>query len=305
MDIPLFSSGRTIQKLKQRIQAYCEGEAAADFIKIDIILNATNNHTNEGTAKACLQILFRVFHRGRWVDAEFAPRKLKAVLFLRGVLNELEQEDLRDLLLVRQSLNAVATTTEGTATEGTATGAGGGGGTGGGGGSSGSGLMGPIVNEAGEIVSGYATSHYGLGGGAVATGTFAGSGASANRVATTATTPPANASPHSLTQTDAQSQCHDELTCHAATSIYLAQEAATMGHTHQHYLSEDTGYQQAPQPQGLGLYQHLPIQTSPEVPAHTTQSAPEARHVLVAETIQLSTNAANFQPFPNGFHFQR
>ncbi|KAF9211014.1 hypothetical protein BGZ59_008635 [Podila verticillata] len=293
MDIPLFSSGRTIQRLKQRIQAYCEGEAATDFVKIDVILNATNSHTKDGTAKACLQILFRVFHRGRWVDPETAPRRLKAVLFLRGVLNELEQEDLRDLLLVRQSLNAVATTTEGTATCAGGGGSGGGGGnsgSGGGGGNNGSGgdggnsgsdgrcgLTGPIVNEAGETVSGYATTHCGLGGGAIVTG------ASANRVAMTAT-PPANSSPHS--------QYHDELTRHAATSIYLAQEATTVGHAHPHH-PQDTEYQQRP------------IQISPEGSAHPTQSAPEARHVLVAETIQLSTNAANFQPFPNGFHFQR
>ncbi|KAF9990717.1 hypothetical protein BGZ75_000103 [Mortierella antarctica] len=101
MDIPLFSSARTIQKLKQKIQTYVETEASADFQKIDVILNATNNRF---TSKACLQILFRVFHRGRWVDSEYGPRRLKAVLFLRATLNELEQEDLRDLIALRQSL---------------------------------------------------------------------------------------------------------------------------------------------------------------------------------------------------------
>ncbi|KAF9396711.1 hypothetical protein BGZ94_006449, partial [Podila epigama] len=107
MNIPLFSSGRTIQKLKQKIQSYCEGEGAADFSKIDVILNATNTQTKDGIGKACLQILFRCFHKGRWVDPEFSARRLKAVLFLRATLNELEQEDLRDLLLVRQSLGDV------------------------------------------------------------------------------------------------------------------------------------------------------------------------------------------------------
>ncbi|KAF9570386.1 hypothetical protein EC968_001840 [Mortierella alpina] len=101
MDIPLFSSARTIQKLKQKIQNYVETEASADFQKIDVILNATNNDL---TNKASLQILFRVFHRGRWVDSEYGPRRLKAVLFLRATLNELEQEDLRDLIALRQSL---------------------------------------------------------------------------------------------------------------------------------------------------------------------------------------------------------
>ncbi|CAO3564114.1 unnamed protein product [Mortierella alpina] len=101
MDIPLFSSARTIQKLKQKIQHYVETEASADFQKIDVILSATNNRF---TSKACLQILFRVFHRGRWVDSEYGPRRLKAILFLRATLNELEQEDLRDLIALRTSL---------------------------------------------------------------------------------------------------------------------------------------------------------------------------------------------------------
>ncbi|KAF9959780.1 hypothetical protein BGZ72_008811 [Mortierella alpina] len=101
MDIPLFSSARTIQKLKQKIQTFVETDAAADFQKIDVILNATNN---DFTSKARLQILFRVFHRGRWVDSEYGPRRLKSILFLRATLNELEQEDLRDLITLRKSL---------------------------------------------------------------------------------------------------------------------------------------------------------------------------------------------------------
>ncbi|KAF9294517.1 hypothetical protein BGZ74_011221 [Mortierella antarctica] len=301
MDIPLFSTGRTVQRLKQRIQAYCEGEAAADFVKIDVILNATNSHTKDGTSKACLQLLFRVFHRGRWVDAEFAPRKLKAVLFLRGILNELEQEDLRDLLLVRQSLNAVVATTSGTASAG---GGGGGGGEGGGNGNSGSGggLTGPIVNEASETVvpGGYTVSHCGLGLGVAGTEI----GVAENRAPTTVT-PTVHSS---LTQrSDAQRQYHDELTRHAATSIYLAQETPALGHLHQQHPLEPTAHTR---PQGLGLPQQAPIQTPRQIPTHTTTTtsthgAPEAHHVLVSETIQLSTNGANFQPFPNGFHFQR
>jgi len=43
MDIPLFSTARTIQRLKQRIQTFVEGEAAVDYHKIDVILNATDN----------------------------------------------------------------------------------------------------------------------------------------------------------------------------------------------------------------------------------------------------------------------
>ncbi|KAG0084136.1 hypothetical protein BGZ92_010164, partial [Podila epicladia] len=188
MDIPLFSTGRTIQRLKQRIQAYCEGEAAADFVKIDVILNATNSHTKDGTSKACLQILFRAFHRGRWVDAEFAPRKLKSVLFLRGVLNELEQEDLKDLLLVRQSLSMVAATPARTVNDGE-----GGGGAGGNCSSgSGCGLTGPIINEAGETIvpERYTVNHCGFGLGVAGTGI----GGTANRSSTTAT-PPVNTSP--------------------------------------------------------------------------------------------------------------
>ncbi|KAI7830218.1 hypothetical protein BC939DRAFT_302984 [Gamsiella multidivaricata] len=84
MDIPLFSSGRTIQRLKQKIQAFCEGEAVNDFHKIDVVLNTTNNHTKDGTSKACLQVLFRAHHRCRWVDRDYGPRKLKAILFLRA-----------------------------------------------------------------------------------------------------------------------------------------------------------------------------------------------------------------------------
>ncbi|KAF9999061.1 hypothetical protein BGZ79_007297 [Entomortierella chlamydospora] len=74
------STARTIQRLMQKIQAFIEGEALADFQKIDVILNASNNHTKDGTSKACLQIWFRVFHRCRWVDSDYGPGKLNAIL---------------------------------------------------------------------------------------------------------------------------------------------------------------------------------------------------------------------------------
>ncbi|KAG0221640.1 hypothetical protein BGX31_009662 [Mortierella sp. GBA43] len=104
MDIPLFSTARTIQRLKQKIQTFVEGESVTDYHKIDVIVNATNNHTKDGTSKACLQILFRVFYRCRWVDSDYAGRKLRAVLFLRGTLSELEQEDLNDLIALRRAI---------------------------------------------------------------------------------------------------------------------------------------------------------------------------------------------------------
>ncbi|KAG0222093.1 hypothetical protein BGW41_006214 [Actinomortierella wolfii] len=97
-------SARTIQKLKQRILAFTEGEGSNDYIKIDVILNAINNHTKEGHSRACLQIVFRVFHRGKWLDSQFLQRKTRAILFLRETLNDLEQEDLRDLMELRRKL---------------------------------------------------------------------------------------------------------------------------------------------------------------------------------------------------------
>ncbi|KAG0295248.1 hypothetical protein BGZ96_012247 [Linnemannia gamsii] len=43
-----------------------------------------------------------------WVDSDFAPRKLKSILFLRAALNELEQEDLKDLIALRRAIGTVS-----------------------------------------------------------------------------------------------------------------------------------------------------------------------------------------------------
>ncbi|KAG0213816.1 hypothetical protein BGX28_003490 [Mortierella sp. GBA30] len=216
MDIPLFSSGRTIQKLKQKIQTYVETEAAADFQKIDVILNATNNRFKDGTSKACLQILFRVFHRGRWVDSEFGPRKLKAILFLREVLNELEQEDLKDLITLRRSL-------------------------------------------------GYA---------------------------------------HHLNPTFLQ-----EIQAEPESQSVLNEAGVPLGCAGA--MNDPRGFH--------GILAHNALdattssmQTGCMLP-HQSQAGGEeienrrleAQHVFAPETIQLSTNSANYQPFPNDFHFQR
>ncbi|KAG0053165.1 hypothetical protein BGZ83_001575 [Gryganskiella cystojenkinii] len=104
MDVPLFTTTRTIQRLRDRIQHFIDTEAKEDYFKIDVILNATNSHTKDGTSRACLQVLFRVHHKNKWIDPTFSPRKLKSILFLRATLNELELEDLKELLVTRRSL---------------------------------------------------------------------------------------------------------------------------------------------------------------------------------------------------------
>ncbi|KAF9586213.1 hypothetical protein BGW38_008526 [Lunasporangiospora selenospora] len=102
----IMNTGRTIQRMKQKIQTYVEGEAVTDFLKIDVVLNATNNHTKDGTSKACLQILFRVFHRGRWVDSEFAARKLKAA-YKEGEEKEEEEEEEEEVVVHPMVMAAV------------------------------------------------------------------------------------------------------------------------------------------------------------------------------------------------------
>ncbi|KAF8927392.1 hypothetical protein BGZ58_010420 [Dissophora ornata] len=278
MDIPLFSSGRTIQKLKQKIQTFCETEGSADYHKIDIILNATNNHTKDGTSKACLQILFRVFHRNRWVDTDFAPRKLKSILFLRATLNELEQEDLNDLIALRRAL-------------GYGNHAGGGNGSGDDGGSSGSsgggGGAGPsqqVLNEAGLPVGFVGTSGNVFDRQPALGPLSAGAGVGA-----------------SMTRNDLMSSSE-------MAAIYLAQEVAIVAsarsppiHTQQ---SDGASCHSNPEVAGFASQGHNPSHSNGDN-NHGDFSDLGARHVLVPETIQLSTNAANFQPFPNGFQFQR
>ncbi|KAF9350463.1 hypothetical protein BGX34_001204 [Mortierella sp. NVP85] len=90
-------------RLKQRIQTFVEGEAVMNYHKIDVILDVINNRIKDGTSKACLQILFHVFYLCRWVDGDYGPRKLKALLFLRATLNELEQ-DLNSLIALRRAI---------------------------------------------------------------------------------------------------------------------------------------------------------------------------------------------------------
>ncbi|KAF9348761.1 hypothetical protein BGX26_012858 [Mortierella sp. AD094] len=275
MDIPLFSTARTIQRLKQKIQAFVEGEAPADFQKIDVIVNATNNHTKDGTSKACLQILFRVFHRCHWVDSDYGPRKLKAILFLRAALNELEQEDLNDLIAIRREMgygNHGAQGNQGNLTQYPPS------------------VaqqqqqqqqQQPVLNEAGEPVGFVGTSgnvydlprRYEISNAGASFGAPSG-GAGAQ-----------------------SSQLQGEF-----GAIYLAhQMSETMNQGSPHISAQDQilyadGHSSTRYPQGQGYRQ---------VDNGFSSHNLGARHVLVPETIQLSTNAANFLPFPNGFQFQR
>ncbi|KAI1315083.1 hypothetical protein EDD11_001325 [Mortierella claussenii] len=285
MDIPLFSSGRTIQKLKQKIQVFCEGEALTDYLKIDVILHATNNHTKDGTSKACLQILFRVFYRCRWVDSTYAPRKLRAILFLRAALNELEQEDLNDLIAIRRAIgygnHGVTGGAQGAAAATTAV----------------TGLHGqhplptiqqqqqpsyaqeqaPVLNEAGEPVGFVGTSGNVYDAPVVPGGIEAGNTAMKRNL-------------QHPTEMD--------------ESIYVATElmgaapprCSTTIHARGPATGDTAGYD-ADEMQRI--YEH------DQGPQPNTMDHLDARHVLVPETIQLSTNAANFQPYPNGFQFQR
>ncbi|GJJ69883.1 hypothetical protein EMPS_02232 [Entomortierella parvispora] len=255
MDIPLFSSARTIQKLKQKIQAFVEGEASADYFKIDVILNAKNNHTKDGTCKAGLQILFRVHHRNRWVDSDFSPRKLKSILFLRAALNELELEDLKDLIEIRRSLGYGIAPAPLQAPN-------------------------PVLNEGGYPVGFVGTSEN------------------------------VYDSPDSRNQTQQGEQPISEVYPHPeiSGSVYLARDNPTMGASpssvasilSQRSLRSTVGSRES---------ERDPSNETTTLSTTTVQHASShnlgARHVLVPETIQLSTNAANFQPYPNGFQFQR
>ncbi|KAG0296028.1 hypothetical protein BGZ98_001134 [Dissophora globulifera] len=280
MDIPLFSSGRTILKIKQKIQQFCENEAAADYHKIDVILNSTNNHTKDGTSKACLQILFRVFHRNRWIDPDFGPRKLKSILFLRATLNELEQEDLNDLIAVRRALAYGNHGGDGSSGSGS-------------GGSGGNNETSMVVNEAGQPVGYVGTS------GNVydplipqaqsSAGAGVGAGMTRNDLA-------------SASELAAVYMAH-EITEAAAAAAAAANQRPPFMHAAQndgalapsYYANLDTTA--ATGEGALSQGQHNTM--------HGQFNNLSARHVLAPETIQLSTNGANFQPFPNGFQFQR
>ncbi|KAF9150961.1 hypothetical protein BG015_007222 [Linnemannia schmuckeri] len=305
MDIPLFSTARTIQKLKQKIQTYVEGEAVSDFLKIDVILNATNNHTKDGTSKACLQILFRVFHRSRWIDSEFAPRKLKSILFLRAALNELEQEDLKDLIAVRRAMGY---------------------------GNHGDGLQdqgqqqqvgsAAVVNEAGAPVGYVGTS-----------GNIhdlpradAGVGVGVGQTPLRTTEPGPIAGAWSQNELGAIYLACDvaETVQRSSVTNALQQNGVVSMSTQQEHYGVSNGHntfdpRQQKQSDACMSESHSGTGTLPESPSslHSQQQQQhhqhqrhsnynlDSRHILVPETIQLSTNAANFQPFPNGFQFQR
>lgn len=321
MDIPLFSTARTIQKLKQKIQTYVEGEAIADFLKIDVILNATNNHTKDGTSKACLQILFRVFHRNRWVDSDFAPRKLKSILFLRAALNELEQEDLKDLIALRRAIGYGNLDLGGGLQQqdlkhqellkqqsvGCAT---------------------PVVNEAGEPVGYIGTSGNVYDFPGVGAGVGVGMGQQAS-LGSAPAGPVVGA--WSQNELGAIYLTRDvaETVQRASIANALQQNGVSMPSSREHYGGVGNSHynntfdpHQQQQSEGSTSGSHSETGTLPGSPAslysHHHQQQQEqqhrqrpanynldSRHVLVPETIQLSTNAANFQPFPNGFQFQR
>lgn len=257
MDVPLFSSARTIQRLKQKIQTFVEGEASADYFKIDVILNATNSHSKDGTSKAGLQILFRVHHRNRFVDPDYSPRKLKSILFLRAALNELELEDLRDLIELRRSLGyGIAPATMG--------------------------IQNPVLNEAGYPVGFVGTS-----------GNVYDSPSSRNR---------ATQGEEILSEVYPLAEM--------AGSVYLAHDNPTVGISpsstaslsSQKSMRSTTGPRESERDPGSVPTTFPAAGTA--APRETFHNQ-EVRHVLVPETIQLSTNAANFQPYPDGFQFQR
>lgn len=282
MDIPLFSTARTIQKLKQKIQTYIEGEASSDFHKIDVILNATNNHTKDGTSKACLQILFRVFHRSRWVDPEFGPRKLKSILFLRAALNELEQEDLRDLIAVRRAMGYGNHGGDGGPQEQ--------------GQQQGQGGSATVVNEAGMPVGYVGTS------GNVYDLTGAGVGArvgawSQNELGAVYLACDVAETVQSSSVTNALQQ--------NGVSMSTQQEHHRINNNHNTYdprhQHQQDGFMSGSH---SGSPSSLHSQQQQQHQRHPNYNL-DSRHILVPETIQLSTNAANFQPFPNGFQFQR
>ncbi|KAK3818691.1 MAG: hypothetical protein J3Q66DRAFT_429918 [Benniella sp.] len=278
MDIPLFSTARTIQRLKQRIQTLVEGEAVVDYHKIDVILNATNNHTKEGANKACLQILFRVFYRCRWVDSDYGPRKLKAILFLRATLNELEQEDLNDLIALRRAIGYGNHALGNHSNEGP--------------------YPPPprsVLNEAGEPVGFVGTSGNVYDSPRIHKNTNVGTGRGA------------------------ETQLRNEL-----GAMYLARRVEEMAHPGSPSTRTHSVQSKCKEPCGHRCTDGSASATGDVSLSPQRQSSSsllddddhhgrhdgrvnslDARHVLDPETIQLSTNGANFQPYPNGFQFQR
>ncbi|KAF9143303.1 hypothetical protein BGX30_000821 [Mortierella sp. GBA39] len=310
MDIPLFSTARTIQKLKQKIQTYVEGEAVSDFHKIDVILNATNNHTKDGTSKACLQVLCRVFHRSRWVDSEFAARKLKSILFLRAALSELEQEDLKDLIAVRRAMGYGNHGDDGGLQEREQQ-------------QQGQGGSATVVNEAGMPVGYVGTSGnvYGLTGPGVGAGVGAGVGVGAGQapLRTTESGPAVGAwSQNELGAVHLACDVAETLQRSSVTNA-LQQNGVSMSTQHEHHGINNNHSTYDPRQQhqrdecmsrshsGAGTLPGSPSSLHSQQQQH--QRYPnynlDSRHILVPETIQLSTNGANFQPYPNGFQFQR
>ncbi|KAG0200785.1 hypothetical protein BGX33_010803 [Mortierella sp. NVP41] len=299
MDIPLFSTARTIQKLKQKIQTYVEGETVADFLKIDVILNATNNHTKDGTSKACLQILFRVFHRNRWIDPNFAPRKLKSILFLRAALNELEQEDLKDLIALRRAI--------GHGNHGAS-----GGGSAGSGGSGNNGIspqhvnQASIVNEAGAPIGFVGTSGnvYDMHGTGVGSGTT-----STSRAPHRAETGPAVGAWSQNELGAIYFACDIAETVQRLSVVHAPQQNNASISTHQEHYgvvnNNSNTFDRCQQLEGTSNNSGSPPSSGLQGNQRHTNHNLDSRHVLVPETIQLSTSAANFQPFPNGFQFQR
>ncbi|KAK3846762.1 MAG: hypothetical protein J3R72DRAFT_520116 [Linnemannia gamsii] len=330
MDIPLFSTARTIQKLKQKIQTFVEGEAVLDFLKIDVILNATNNHTKDGTSKACLQVLFRVFHRSRWVDSEFGPRKLKSILFLRAALNELEQEDLKDLIALRRAI-----------------------GYGNHGGSNGGGVAvgqdqvqqqqqggnTSVVNEAGVPVGFVGTSGniYDLPGAGVGVGSGQPQAQAPFRTepgpevgawsqnelgaiylaCDVAETVQRSSMTNALQQngilTSRQQENYGGVDSHNSNNNNNSNNTNHNSfNPRQHHQQPPDGSMSGPHC-GPGVHPGSPNSLQGQQQHQHKQQHQQkylnhnldSRHILVPETIQLSTNAANFQPFPNGFQFQR
>ncbi|KAF8970754.1 hypothetical protein BGZ46_010398 [Entomortierella lignicola] len=275
MDIPLFSTARTIQRLKQRIQAFIEGEASADYLKIDVILSAPNNHNKEGMSRACLQVLFRVFHRCRFVDSTYQPRKLRAILFLRTTLNELEQEDLNDLIALRRAMGYGNHGPQGNQENLTQYP-----------------VQQPVLNEAGNPVGFVGTSgnvhDYPRGNGSLNTETVLGAKTGGQNL-----------------------QSQGDL-----GAIYFAHQTLETMNQGSHPIKVDDQVCNAdenpakyPPDQDQGksseIDRVLLDQNHCQGENGSSSNHLDARHVLFPETIQLSINAANFQPFPNGFQFQR
>ncbi|KAG0228892.1 hypothetical protein BGW42_001902 [Actinomortierella wolfii] len=283
MDVPLFTTARTIQKLKQRILAFTEGEGSNDYIKIDVILNAINNHTKEGHSRACLQIVFRVFHRGKWLDSQFLQRKTSAILFLRETLNDLEQEDLRDLMELRRKLALGSIDLEQPKT----------------------------VNELGQEVS-----QEELDGCLERNEHFCSTGSEAAASAFCHC-------PTCLERHGAARTCGCELegtTCQSKSgSVGGTGIGSTIRSGHQ--VTDISGANPSPghsvDVQGDLVNSQVSSSAEERTQRENQQQQPAGRHnntvtaplhpryLLTQETVQLSTAGANIQPFPNGFLFQR